>query len=81
MRTETRVCDSCGKDLTDSGPMPTYYLSIGSPKMPNRSNMEYAVHIEPWFRGSVDVCNPTCLRVWMDAKFPAKGVTNERSTA
>lgn len=70
MKQVTLACDHCGKDLSDAGPMPTYYLALSSPAMGSTSNIRYGVCVEPYTRPA-DFCGPACLLAWARTKFEA----------
>jgi hypothetical protein len=66
MRTTTINCDTCNADLTDSGPRPTYYLTLNSVKMANRSGAEFAIMVHPPTKGQMDFCSKACLAKWVN---------------
>ena len=56
-----RTCDGCGADLNDSHGYPRYYLSVSVHKVPNKSNIEYSVWMQPPYDVAGDYCDVTCL--------------------
>lgn len=58
------TCDECQKDLSVTGPMPRFRVTIHCEKLPSDSEVQYAVFTEPHFYGERHFCNPCCLALW-----------------
>jgi hypothetical protein len=58
----TMTCDGCGMDLTDSGSMPGFYLTLTSAMMPSTSESRFAMHVTPSIVEPMHFCGLGCLR-------------------
>ena len=67
MLNTTITCDTCAADLTESGSMPKYYLTLQAFRMANTSGMEYLVGVMPPINKRMDFCSMTCLEKFVTA--------------
>lgn len=58
-------CDHCASDLTDSGPRPSYMLTLSAARMPITSHSMPAVHVIPLIAHDHHFCDKTCLSQWL----------------
>lgn len=65
MKTITITCDQCGKDLSESGPMPTYMITLDSVMVSSTSDFRYAVHVTPPVARQKHFCGPKCVAGFM----------------
>jgi hypothetical protein len=69
MGTNTKItCDGCGKDLSDFGAMPDYYLHLSPVRGKNSGGIVYAVCCYPDIEKSMDFCGLVCLGKWLNNK-------------
>lgn len=72
MTSETKItCDGCGADLTTTGAMPAYRVTLSSEQVPHRTdeNGIYSVNaviVRPWPRKTKHFCKQGCLRQWLE---------------
>ena len=57
----TITCDTCEKDLSESGPRTEYYLTLAANRVPSTSNMHYLVQIFPPIDRTMHFCGMGCL--------------------
>lgn len=61
MRQETITCDSCGKDLSQTGPRPAYRIAMACESIPHASHYIASVYVEPDLDRSYHFCSLRCL--------------------
>lgn len=63
---ETKItCDDCGKDLTETGGMPAFRLTLSSEPIPHNTSIVLAILVYPEVKRNRHFCNLACLRNWL----------------
>lgn len=67
MRVITVICDHCGADLSDAGPMPSYRIALASEAIPNSGPAMFDVAVGPQIPEPMHFCKMACLTGWITA--------------
>lgn len=59
-------CDTCGRQLDNSGPMPDYMFTVEVMRVPNLDGYEFSLLVTPPHPvGRYDFCSERCLKEWV----------------
>lgn len=65
MKKTTYTCDQCNKDLTYTGAVPAYRISLFAEKLFHQANAIAAIYIYPPIDEPHHFCGLNCLHEWV----------------